>query len=283
MRTGTLGFNQRLCPLCPALQARDGGRFPKQPRGACPRWREGRLRTRARASLEIAVLALFPYLVLLPGSSAMPELGRSRESSSLSRTLLCAFPSLSQDPPALGVLEHLQRPTRLPAATAQHPAVPIPPTPPHLSKTPRRRLRCHIWWGEGGYSIREFSRPYVLGAPSCASTQQHGPFPDHLGCCDKQRLEVPQTTRNHSHSMRKLCQLFKKARSFTPSVGGSGQRFLNSAERSDCELEEISPAQPMARRERGAREGEECMARRFPLCVSGFLASWTRVGRPSSV
>lgn len=65
-----------IVPLCAALKARGGGdRFPNLSRGACPRWRKERPGTRARASLEIGVLALFSSPFVLTGSSAVSELG----------------------------------------------------------------------------------------------------------------------------------------------------------------------------------------------------------------
>ena len=119
--------------------------FPSRSRGACPRRREGRCCTRARAWLEIAVLALFPVFFVLNGSGTVSGLGRSR------KRLPCPGPSPERFLPSPKTRQELGAPEHPPGAAPSsfYSAAPSSSQPPsHLSETPRRWVYCQIWWWE---------------------------------------------------------------------------------------------------------------------------------------
>lgn len=185
---------------------------------------------RAQGSLETGVLALFPYPFVLTGSRAVSDWG-DRGSLFAVRDPSCAFPSLSHAPgsPWASAPLHAQP---LPAAWVQHRRRPTPCR--GVRKAPGRRACCQDGcWGQGAPRSRVLQtlRSFQL----CWHTLARS-FPGHLGgCSDQQGLELPPTMR--SRCIRKLCQLFKEARCFALRVGGSGRRFLNSAERSSFKRE----------------------------------------------
>lgn len=147
--------------------------------------------------------------------------------------------------------ESLRTPTAPRAApSSTYSAAPSRPhLAPHLSKTPRRWVYCQdCWWGRKGRA-RESSRPREPQTVLAHTSMD--PFQSILVAAAISRGWKSPKPRA-AHSLRKLCQSFKEARSFALGVGGSGQRFLNSEERSFLAQESIFPTQLIAEMERDA-------------------------------
>lgn len=83
--------------------------------------------------------------------------------------------------------------------------------------------------------------------------------------------------------MRKLCQLFKEAWSFTLSVGGSGQRFLNSAGEKFLRAGVNLSSPAYCGDGEGRKGSSRAVWKEVSLCLPGFLASWSKGGSPSLV
>lgn len=203
---------------------------------------------RASPRLEIHVLALFPCPFVFTGSSAISGQGILRNRLRCPALSLCIPFSLSR--PATH-WESLRTPTAPRAApSSTYSAAPSRThLAPHLSKTPRRWIYCRdCWWGRRGRA-RESSRPWELQTVLAHTGMD--PFQSILVAAAISRGWKSPKPRA-AHSLRKLCQPFKEARSFTLGVGGSGQRFLNSEERSFLEQESIFPIRFIAEMERDA-------------------------------